>query len=110
MCAALTKHLNPQDVHFELPDGGMFVFLKLRPGFVKIASDELFKVLAANGVIVVPGNDFMVPCSTTQEVTAGMTVRLSYAATQPELIHEGVQRLARGLDIASKMAPDAVTM
>lgn len=97
MCSALTKLLDPNDCFFELPDGGMFVFLRFRPGFINIPSDEVFKVLAGHGVIVVPGNDFMVPGLSGDSTTAGMTVRLSYAATLPGQIFEGVERLAKGL-------------
>jgi DNA-binding transcriptional MocR family regulator len=104
MCSALSSLLNPKDCFFELPDGGMFVFLRFRPGFINIPSDEVFKVLAANGVIVVPGNDFMVPgCSGEEDKAAGMTIRLSYAATLPGQIHKGVERLAKGLTEVSKM-------
>ena len=103
MVSALNSLLDPKDVIYETPDGGMFVFLRFRSGFINIPSDEVFKTLASHGVIVVPGNDFMVPQCADTNSSSKMTIRLSYAATLPDQIYEGVQRLAKGLQEVSQM-------
>jgi DNA-binding transcriptional MocR family regulator len=86
---------------FEMPDGGMFIFIKFPCHYLPLTSEELFKQLAASGVIIVPGDDFHV-CGvdvdpalppSKQEVT----LRLTYAASQPEAIRDGIARLSRGV-------------
>lgn len=71
-------------------------------------------MLARHGVIVVPGDDFKVPgisshCSSEQLASSPSTttppaastgevvLRLSYAASSPELIEAGIARLVEGI-------------
>ena len=94
---------------FEMPDGGMFVFLYFREGYINMSSEELFKVLARHGVIIVPGDDFKVEgirgnlsAELAKDSGSQLSVRLSYAAAQPAEIADGVSRLAKGLkEVAS---------
>jgi len=109
MCSALLSQLDRKNVSFEMPDGGMFVFLYFREGYINMSSEELFKVLARHGVIIVPGDDFKVEgirgnlsAELAKDSGSQLSVRLSYAAAQPAEIADGVSRLAKGLkEVAS---------
>ena len=87
----------------------MFLWLQVQsPRFQGVQSEELFKMLAAGGLIVVPGQDFAVPRITESAPTPRSSlsaspdtsqdlpaVRLTFAAASAANIREGVQRLAK---------------
>ena len=62
----------------------------------------MFKKFAANHVIVIPGDDFMVDNfkwlgesgEDNKKKSSGPVFRLSFAAAQPDNIETGIQRLA----------------
>jgi alanine-alpha-ketoisovalerate/valine-pyruvate aminotransferase len=89
---------------FEIPDGGMFIFIRFPHRYLPLTSEQLFKQLAASGVIIVPGDDFHVPGidadSTVPSLSSNqdLTLRLTYAAAQPDVIRDGVSRLSRGIE------------
>lgn len=113
MCRAIQSHLgsiplpppgNEPLYSYSVPDGGMFVFLKFPYHYLPLTSEELFRQLASVGVIIVPGDDFYVPSimeelntSTTTNRSKEVTLRLTYAAAQPEAIDEGIGRLSNGI-------------
>lgn len=118
LVSALQQHLTPEECSYTIPTGGMFLWLTLHGltggenGRAKLTSEEVFKRLAAQGVVVVPGDDFHVQpqgdewgsegpvASDTEGVTRGLRdpcVRLTFAAASEEKMHEGIRRLAVGL-------------
>jgi DNA-binding transcriptional MocR family regulator len=86
---------------YEMPDGGMFIFVKFPYHYLPFTSEELFKQLAASGVIIVPGDDFHVAGvdvdPTLPPSKKEVTLRLTYAASQPEAIRDGITRLSQGV-------------
>jgi DNA-binding transcriptional MocR family regulator len=95
MVSALQKYLPAGVAEYDIPTAGMFMWLRLKlaqgaPSF------EVFKQLAASGVIVVPGGDFFVP-GVMGEKQDPSIVRLTFAAASPAQITEGVQRMAKAL-------------
>jgi DNA-binding transcriptional MocR family regulator len=103
MCSALNAALpaSPSLYTYEVPDGGMFLFLKFNSGSLSSlpSSEELFKRLASAGVIVVPGDDFRVPRigDEIEESERTIPIRLTYAASQPQQIIDGINRLGNGI-------------
>jgi 2-aminoadipate transaminase len=95
--------LGPGKVTWTKPTGGMFIWLQFPT--LKLSSEELFKILAASGVITVPGGDFLVqplaPPSESGAATAVLPdppiIRLTYAAASEQQIRDGVTRLASGI-------------
>ncbi len=90
MVAALREHM-PEWVHFEVPTGGYFVWLRLPPGTDGAALRSLGK---QHGVDVRHGAQF----SPTGGL--GNHLRLSYAFYDDDDIVEGVARLGRALRVA----------
>lgn len=112
MCSALNSALTPLNslitstnsttplFSYSIPDGGMFIFLRFSLEHLgNISSDDLFKRLASVGVIVVPADDFHVDRLNQQnEIKTDVVIRLTYAAAQPQQIHDGIYRLAQGIE------------
>ena len=90
MVAAMREHM-PEWVHFEVPTGGYFVWLRLPPGTDGAALRSLGK---QHGVDVRHGAQF----SPTGGL--GNHLRLSYAFYDDDDIVEGVARLGRALRVA----------
>ncbi len=84
MLNAMEKYF-PQDITYTRPGGGLFIWCDLGHG---IDTLELSKRAAANKVVYVPGNTFMVDmdkkCS---------ELRLNYSTMNDEKIVEGIRRL-----------------
>jgi DNA-binding transcriptional MocR family regulator len=100
MVDVLLEHFKDKEgVIFNKPSGGMFIWLKIQAD--NITSEDLFKHLAAAGVITVPGGDFIVPSlnAAGQFVTERdpSIVRLTFSAAQPQQIRDAIKRLADGL-------------
>jgi DNA-binding transcriptional MocR family regulator len=83
--------------------GGMMVHVCATP---QLPGEEVFKVLASHGVIVVPGDDFKVPGveaspgssdEDNSDREGEVVLRLSYAASSPEMIEAGIARLVVGI-------------
>jgi DNA-binding transcriptional MocR family regulator len=88
LCDALQAQLG-DDVAFERPEGGMFVWARLSE---PIDTARLLPAARAAGVLYVPGEAF--------ESTPGSArhhLRLSFVSAPPERLALGVQRLARAM-------------
>jgi 2-aminoadipate transaminase len=85
MLDALTEHM-PEGVRWTHPQGGLFLWAEMPP---KLNSIEIFKDAVANNVAFVPGDSFF-PCGGGEN-----TMRLNFSASNPELINEGISRLAQ---------------
>jgi GntR family transcriptional regulator/MocR family aminotransferase len=88
MVAAIKKYL-PGDVQFEIPQGGLFIWLKLP---VDLSSDGLLSLALKAGVDFVPGNRFVPGGS---QGTSWM--RLNFVVQAPDKIEEGIKRLGQAI-------------
>lgn len=92
--SALRKHFSPAVCQFTRPDAGMFIWLKFPT--LHMSSFELFRHLAEQGVICVPGDDFLVAgVSSAEDAPApGACLRITFAPSSPEQIEQGVEKIA----------------
>jgi 2-aminoadipate transaminase len=87
MVEAIQKHLG-DEVDMIVPSGGLFLWAKFKS--ITNSFDYVEKTIRQN-VLYVPGALFY----TDQRVTS--EVRLNYSCSTPEVIDEGIQRLARAI-------------
>ena len=80
--AALGRHL--PDARFVTPEGGYFLWVDL-PESTDVAAIE--KAAAERGVVFVKGTDFLLEGGES-------SLRLAYSAVPPDLIEEGIARIA----------------
>lgn len=85
MLAALAREF-PPEVSWSLPEGGMFLWVQLPEG---LDTELLLAEAIAEKVAYVPGKPFFVGEGGEN------TMRLNYSNSNPELIDEGIRRLAR---------------
>ena len=91
MLAALESHF-PAESSWSRPEGGYFLWLELGDG---TSASELAARGAAEGVAIVPGEDFFPAGSGLGR----SSVRLAFSYETPERIAEGVERLASLLSV-----------
>ncbi len=89
MHAALSEHFG-DIARWTDPEGGFFLWVTLDNG---VDTTELFERALAEGVAFIPGSAF----SPTSRFTDAL--RLCFASTPPDRIHEGVTRLRRAVDV-----------
>ena len=92
MHAALGEHFG-DIARWTDPEGGFFLWVTLDNG---VDTTELFERALAGGVAFIPGSAF----SPTGRFTDAL--RLCFASTPPDRIHEGVTRLRRAVDVMAK--------
>ncbi len=88
-CAAMLRALSefmPQGASWTKPEGGMFLWLSLPEA---MDSSELLKEALAQGIAFVPGAAFY-PGEAKRN-----TLRLNFTACEPDIIREGIARLAK---------------
>ncbi|GAA2111775.1 PLP-dependent aminotransferase family protein [Kocuria atrinae] len=95
MDASIARHLGDR-VRTTNPDGGFFLWVTLQGDDARVASPRLFEIALAEGVAFIPGPSLS-PSGQFQDA-----FRLCFASSTPERTEEGLQRLARALDIARK--------
>jgi len=88
MVAAIKKYL-PAEAQFEIPQGGLFIWLKL-PG--NLPSDKLLQLALKDGVDFVPGSRFFPGSSQGRS-----WIRLNFVVQPPDEIEEGIKRLGRAI-------------
>ena len=87
MIKSLEEYM-PEDVHWTEPKGGLFLWVTLPEDF---DTGEIFKSAVEARVAFVPGGPF-------HPLGGGKnTMRLNFSNSKPELIVEGIQRLAKVL-------------
>jgi len=84
MVAALEKHM-PEGVTWTEPEGGLFVWVRLPEG---IDATEMLEDAIAHKVAYVPGTSSFV------DQGGRNTLRLAFSLATPDVIEEGIQRLA----------------
>ena len=95
MDASIARHLGDR-VRTTDPDGGFFLWVTLQGDDARVASPRLFEIALAEGVAFIPG-PALSPSGQFEDA-----FRLCFASSTPERTEEGLQRLARALDIARK--------
>jgi GntR family transcriptional regulator/MocR family aminotransferase len=90
LVAAIRRHL-PPGVHIDPPQGGLFVWLRLPDGDSCL---DLMPFAAQTGVEFAPGTRFF-PTSAEGEGY----LRLNFATQPPEVIEEGIRRLAQAMQL-----------
>ncbi|MCU0629815.1 MAG: PLP-dependent aminotransferase family protein [Methanoregulaceae archaeon] len=78
----------PPEVTFTRPDGGMFLWVTLPPGF---STMDLFNIAIKENVAFVPGDPFYTDGSGSN------TMRLNYSNSDEERIVEGITRLSKAI-------------
>jgi 2-aminoadipate transaminase len=96
MAAALQAHL-PPGCEWQLPQGGMFFWVRLPAGLDAMA---LLPRAVAAGIAYVPGAAFYAHQPDPR------TLRLSFVTLTPALIAEGVEKLGRMLHEALEPAAE----
>ena len=88
MASAIQRYL-PSSVHFDLPQGGLFIWLSLTNG---MRSEELLPFAWEEGVDFAPGSPFF-----PEEIESSPWLRLNFVAQAPDEIEEGMKRLGRAI-------------
>ena len=91
MQQALTEHFSGRATWTD-PEGGFFLWVSFGE---EVDTEALFETALAEGVAYIPGNAFSPARRFPHDL------RLCFASTRPERIHEGVARLARAVDVAA---------
>jgi GntR family transcriptional regulator/MocR family aminotransferase len=95
MLQAIGRHL-PPECEVARPRGGLFVWLRLPEG---LSSEALLPTARREGVTFAPGPAFFVNSE------GDGFLRLNFAAFAPEVIEEGIARLARALSATLHKQP-----
>ncbi len=83
------KHLAPRGVSWTKPEGGFFYWLH----FPTVSTDELFRKSIEKKVAFVTGDPFCIKAEDGKHYA-----RLCYTFPSPEIIEEGVKRIAEAMD------------
>jgi 2-aminoadipate transaminase len=94
MLAALEEHF-PKTVRWTRPQGGLFLWVSLPEGMV---SSQLLRAALQRNVAFVPGNSFFA----LDEQAGNRHFRMNYSNMKPEMIREGIYRLAQVIREAIK--------
>lgn len=86
MVQAIQRYL-PSEVRFDVPQGGLFVWLQLPES---LSSEALLPLAREDGVDFAPGNGFF-----PDENGGGDWLRLNFVAQAPDQINEGIKRLGK---------------
>ena len=93
MVAAIKEYL-PANVQFEIPQGGLFIWLKLP---ANLSSEELLPLALRAGIDFVPGNRFFHGSN-----QGGSWMRLNFVVQSPNEIEEGIKRLSQVIEELSE--------
>ena len=80
---------------FEVPAGGLYVWLELPDGVATGVDSPLFKAAFARGLLYVPGE--MCYCRDRSRATPQNQIRLSYGAARVGVIRRGIALLGEAL-------------
>ena len=88
MVSAIKRYL-PTSVHFDMPQGGLFIWLSLANG---LTSEELLPFAREEGVDFAPGSPFF-----PEEIESSNWLRLNFVVQAPNEIEEGINRLSKAI-------------
>jgi GntR family transcriptional regulator/MocR family aminotransferase len=83
------RHYLPEEVGFDLPQGGLFIWLELPE---KLSSEKLLPLALEEGVVFAPGNEFFPGGSGGRN-----WLRLNFVAQASDQIEEGMKRLSKAI-------------
>lgn len=100
MLAAMERYF-PAGVHWTHPRGGLFLWVELPP---EINAEELLQDAIKEKVAFVPGHAFYAAGRSSGQLN---TMRLNFSNAEPEMIEEGIRRLARAIEqrMGGRMTP-----
>lgn len=81
-------------ISYTEPEGGFFVWASFVDELAHVNTQELFPTALAEGVAYVPGEAF------SHDTDLSNSLRLCFATSSPDRIHEGVQRLQRSVGLS----------
>lgn len=81
-------------ISYTEPEGGFFVWASFVNELAHVNTQELFPTALAEGVAYVPGGAF------SHDTDLSNSLRLCFATSSPDRIHEGVQRLQRSVGLS----------
>lgn len=97
MISSLRARLPSSVCEYVRPDCGMFVWLRFPS--LKMSSFDLFRELADQSVITVPGDDFHVAGFGEVESSSNVPcLRVTFAAASPAQINQAVEKIAATVD------------
>jgi GntR family transcriptional regulator/MocR family aminotransferase len=88
MVAAIKRYL-PAGVHFDIPQGGLFIWLQLPRN---LSSEELLPLAWEEGVDFAPGKPFF-----PDGIQGNSWLRLNFVAQEPGQIEEGIKRIGKAI-------------
>ncbi len=88
MAGAITRWL-PEEVQFSLPQGGLFLWLRLPPG---VTDDQVVKAAEEEKLLLAPG------CAHFPGQEEHGFLRLNFARYKEDKVEEGIQRLGRAIE------------
>ncbi len=88
MLSAIQRYL-PAGVHFDPPQGGLFIWLRLPEN---LSSEELLPLAWEEGVDFAPGSPFF-----PEGIGSSTWLRLNFVAQAPDEIEEGIKRLGKAI-------------
>jgi GntR family transcriptional regulator / MocR family aminotransferase len=88
MVAAIQRYL-PATVHFDMPQGGLFIWLSLPEN---LTSESLLPLAWEEGVDFAPGSSFF-----PEETENSSWLRLNFVVQAPTEIEEGIRRLGKAI-------------
>ena len=81
-------------IRYTEPEGGLFVWASFVSELAHVNTQDLFPTALAEGVAYVPGGAF------SHDTDLSNSLRLCFATSSPDRIHEGVQRLQRSVGLS----------
>jgi len=88
MVSAIKRYM-PASVHFDMPQGGLFIWLSLANG---LTSEELLPFAREEGVDFATGRSFF-----PEEMESSNWLRLNFVVQAPNEIDEGIKRLSKAI-------------
>lgn len=88
MVSAIRRYL-PAGVHFDIPQGGLFIWLQLPP---ELDSEELLPLAWEEGVDFAAGNPFF-----PDGIQGRNWIRLNFVGQEPSHIEVGIKRLGKAI-------------
>lgn len=81
-------------IRYTETEGGLFVWASFVGEITHVNTQDLFPTALAEGVAYVPGGAF------SHDTDLSNSLRLCFATSSPDRIHEGVRRLQRSVDLS----------
>ena len=84
------KHYLSTDVHFDVPQGGLFLWVRLPDS---LSADDLLPMACKEGVDFVPGSRFF-----EDSIQGRNWMRLNFVVQTPDKIEEGIKHLGNAIE------------